>query len=202
MKKPLTCIVAVLLGLTAPASAFAQKAPSGAPGPEIESPDDPASDKAPEDVESELHLLLAGHHGLSAKKTFEARFDNPAKRVRQLAIDSDTGVILRKRSVSALAYWPNDRSLAVIKKLLRDESSPQPVVFRALSVLANHYPERAVPLIRPYLDSPDPQTRLTAIHALRAVPNKEATDALRKRLKIEHHRVVRESLKKATLFTR
>ncbi len=67
---------------------------------------------------------------------------------------------------------------------------------------ARQFDALSVPLVSPYLQHPDVQLRLTAVHALDLVDNQDALDHLDAALEREKVTVVRSALERATLQVR
>ncbi len=143
-------------------------------------------------------MLLSGFHGIPPKETFEQKLDNPEQILLGIALSEDTSAVYRKQALAALAYWPGDTVFSLYGRLLKDAQTEDTIRHRVMLLMAEHFADRALEKLRPYLSDDDLQLRLSAIEAIRRLPSDDAVEALREALKTETNAVAKKRLEQYT----
>lgn len=147
-------------------------------------------------------LLLSGYHGVPSKQAFEEALASPKLVVTAIALDDNSFAMHRKHALQALGYWADAGVLRLYTQLLQDPQTSEPMRHQVILLLANHFPGEALDRLRPYLGHDDLQYRLTAIEAIRRLPDDDAVEALRAAKKSETNAVALERLEKYTRVVR
>ncbi|MFP4598599.1 MAG: HEAT repeat domain-containing protein [Persicimonas sp.] len=142
--------------------------------------------------------LLSGFHGIPAKEVFEQKLDNPEQILLGIALNEDTSAVYRKQALAALAYWPGDTVFSLYGRLLKDTQTEDTLRHRVMLLMAEHFEDRALEKLRPFLSDDDLQLRLSAIEAIRRLPSDDAVEALREALKTETNTVAQKRLEQYT----
>lgn len=197
MNKALTTIAfsaTVLVGITA----SAQIGPGDSfPTPPVEVPD--LGTLADEELGAVIELLGAVHE-LPSKATFEAASPNVQGILWSLATDDDVFVLHRDRALDALAYWPSDAHAALLVTLVESPDTWDGTVHRAMLLLADHYPDTAIPVLETALSDPDVQLQLSAVEGLRRSATPEAIELLESAIGASQSALVNEKIQEALLL--
>ena len=172
---------------------FGQDQGAGTPTPVTGQPSGPVQPSA--DAKARLRLLLSGYHGLPPKAEFETIAG--VKALLYVFAHDASDALHRDRALAALAYFPDGSVFRLYAEILGDASTPEGTRHRVMRLLAEAFGDRALPLLRPYLEADDLRLRLTAVAAVGDIGSDAATDALRARIDRETHPVVRERLERA-----
>ena len=174
----------------APAPAWAQDEEPGAEEPQKE------------DATRRVRLLLSAHHELPPRALFVKATPRARDVLLEIARDDQIFRLHRYRALEALgSYWADDEVLDLYARLLRG-SETELLEHRVMMFAASSFGRHSVPLLVPYLSSPQMQLRLTAVEALALVDEEPSRDALRARLEAEPSELVRERIEHALLEIR
>jgi HEAT repeat protein len=139
----------------------------------------PSNLSARQDQTTKIRFLLSAHHQLPDQLSFERVSKNAASILREIVASGPEKRTL-DRCLEALSYWPNDSLQALYAKLLRDQTLVKSSQHRLLLLVAKTFPKDAMAAIEPFLEHPDQQLVLTAIHALGSLQTPAAYQRLAK----------------------
>jgi hypothetical protein len=176
--KKLINISVLSLGLLVGSTALAQQTTTPSQTPQSNPTDSTPVPVPFEEKVAQAKLLLSGYHGLPDAKTFTKQLGDPKMVLMAIALDEDGFDLYRKRALSALGLFADADVLRTYIDLLQDEDTPEGTQHRLLVLLADHFPDSALPYLQPYVDHDDLRYRLTAIEAIRRIPSNEALAVL------------------------
>jgi HEAT repeat protein len=174
---------------------------------EEHAPDDP--DGSPDDASGiasdrleRVTLLLSAYHSVPDREALKAADSAPTEVLTAIARDEATFTFHRYRALAALSQWPDASTFSLYAELLESPSSSDGMRHQVMPLLARTFGETALHLVAPYLESPDPQLRLTAVEALNQMGTESAREALLNRRALEPSLVVRERIEAAVAVLR
>ena len=145
-------------------------------------------------------LLLSGYHGLPDRDVL-TQSPNAFEIVRALSQSSDS--LVRDRALQALSrFWPSGDVFLAYANVLADPNTAEGTRHRVMLLAADVFADRAVPMIRPYLEADDVQLRLSAVEALGRVRTDEVVAILTARAEVETDPVVLERIELASRVLR
>lgn len=189
MKKLLTaCLLGAMLW-TAPAAAQQVTAPTTSI---------PALSALDAAQVRKVELLLSGYHDIPTLAQLQAASPSAQDITAALVRDHATSPFIRPRAISALvAYWPNARSLALVRQLVADPKTRDVTQHQLLMALPA-FGQQVIPDLIPFLSNADLQLRLTAVEAMGKLTDHDAAvKALHAAHDAEPSKLVRERIQRA-----
>ena len=165
------------------------------PLPDIDGP--VAPDPADEAAMESLRLLLQAHHALPPREAFEALGVDVEAMLWRVAGHEDEFLLTRQRALIALAWYPSDRLRQYYEHLLANPATHEVTQHQVLGLLLGTFGDRGLTTAERWLEHPDMQRRLTAVHALAGMTSLDATALLERALENEHDALVRERIEAA-----
>ncbi len=186
MKTALTILLAALL-LASPALAQ-----DNGNGGELDRFDPTAVQK--------VELLLRGYHGLPER---DAMTSIPDAQKIVAALAQSEGRLTRDRALAAMGhFWPSGDVFLLYAKTLASPDTPEGTRHRIMILAADVFGERAVPMLKPYLQNENVQLRMTAVDALGYIRTDEVVAILENHARGERNAIVLERIDKAMRVVR
>jgi HEAT repeat protein len=145
-----------------------------------------------------VSVLLSGYHAIPDKAQLTAASPRAEDIVAALVREPDTSPFVRPRAISSLVtYWPNARSLQLMRALIAKPATGEVARHQLLMALPS-FGQQVIPDLIPLLTDKDVQLRLTSVEALgRLSQHDAAVAALNKALDAERDPIVRERITRA-----
>ena len=185
--------------LTPPKPTVAPKKPV-APTPPAHSPE---ADKA-SPLRQRIVVLLSGFEYFPTKADLEQGTDEAAVSalLQQLVSDASERPLVRTKAVDALGYYADEESRELLLGLARtpvnvtEDRLGDSMRHHAITSLAKSQKDRAVGDLKPLLEDPDIQIRLSAVVALGKHAQQAARPVLLERLSLERNDTVTRELER------
>jgi len=184
------CIITALVVLST-STAFAQQ--TG----ETTRPDTPgvtASITAQE--RTDVSRLLHAYHELPERSVFLSASPSARAILRDIATNEKVFWLHRSRALNALGHhWADDETFALIDAAVRSKDTPTTGLHQVMLMHVAHFGARATPSVVMHLGHGDVQVRLSAVEALRRLPQDAvARAALKEARETESVPYVREQI--------
>jgi HEAT repeat protein len=122
----------------------------------------------------QVELLLSGYHAIPTLAQLQAASPRAEDITAALVRDHATSPFIRPRAISALVtYWPNARSLTLVRQLVADPKT-RDVTRHQLLLALPAFGEQVIPDLIPFLSHADLQLRLTAVEAMGKLTDHDA----------------------------
>jgi len=133
-----------------------------------DSHDAPAPAEAtPQAQKDQIILLLSGYHYFPTRDKLAAESPNAPQILIGIAEEASNLPSLRIQAIRALGLFADDAVAATwFEARLAEGRLPEDLLRHTLTASLRGFGERALPWVEPYLGHPDPQVRMSAIHAI------------------------------------
>jgi len=138
--------------------------------------------------------LLDGYERAPTPEDFRALGEGAQAELLEIAADADAPTTRRGRALTALAFYPNTETRAVLDATLADAESKSLLRRKAAYAVGVGFGADAIPALTAALGDADPQLRMAAASALGAVGTDAAKAALSARRDLETEDAVRTVL--------
>jgi hypothetical protein len=142
-----------------------------------------------------VQLLLMAYDHFPNAAQFEAASPNPRKILLEIAGDGTESEIVRLQALDGLSLFPDASVRTHFRHILGEARGTTPApraTHNAINGLVHGWGLAAAPDVLAMLTHPDPQVRMTVVHALRKVGDAHTRAALRDHLSREKDPIVQE----------
>lgn len=145
-----------------------------------------------EQIKKHIEVLLSHYHELPSKESIDS-VAGGREALEEFAKDHNS--VRQQHAILSLAYYPDQRSFALLKALLQDPKSSETTYHQVLTVIGKHFFKgEGITILQQALNNKDMQIRLTAVYAIAPHDTDTSFNMLVERRKIETDPVIIETI--------